>query len=296
MSASTPHFTLDPASQGEHRAPTLQQPSNLQALFRSGKILIGTGLSYPSRHVAKTVAATGADWCWIDSEHVAWSPKLLVECIQIIIHESEGKMIPVVRVPSKTSFDYMAWCLDAGAGGLILPHIETVEEVKAVIAACRFPPLGHRSYPPFTFIPGVTDKTPKGESIFSLANKHTAIIPQIESRLGIQNLEAIMQLEDIAAFMIGAGDLRLDMGLPLAFTGDEPTYVAAMQKATEVSKATGIPLLGAAIGPELVKKRIEEGYRILVCCFDMFTLSLGMIATLEEARLAAEEQMQNFEE
>lgn len=47
------------------------------------------------------------NWLLKDAEHVAWSPALLVECIQIIIHESAGKMIPVVRVPSKTAFDYM---------------------------------------------------------------------------------------------------------------------------------------------------------------------------------------------
>ncbi|KAJ7832200.1 Pyruvate/Phosphoenolpyruvate kinase-like domain-containing protein, partial [Mycena leptocephala] len=187
---------------------------------------------------------TGADWCWIDAEHVAWAQDMLIECIQIIIHESAGKMIPVIRVPSKTAFDYMAWCLDAGAGGIIVPHLETVEEMKAVIAACRFPPIGHRSFPPFSYIPGVTDTVPPGETIFSLANQHVAIIPQIESRLGIKNLEAILKMDEISAFMIGSGDLRLEMGLSLGLTGDEPEFVAAVEKATKVSKEFKIPLLG----------------------------------------------------
>ncbi|KAJ7853599.1 Pyruvate/Phosphoenolpyruvate kinase-like domain-containing protein [Mycena leptocephala] len=183
MSDNASRFLVD-STQKLYLPPTLQQSSNLQGLFKSGKIAIGTVLSYPSRHVAKTIAITGADWCWLDAEHVAWSPALLVECIQIIIHESAGKMIPVVRVPSKTAFDYMAWCLDAGAGGIIVPHLETAKEMEEVVAACRFPPIGHRSFPPFTFIPGVTDITPNDETIFSLANKHTAIIPQIESKMG----------------------------------------------------------------------------------------------------------------
>ncbi|KAJ7697702.1 Pyruvate/Phosphoenolpyruvate kinase-like domain-containing protein [Mycena rosella] len=287
-------FTFDAASQGQYRPPTLQQASNLQALFKSGKVAVGTALSYPSRHVAKTIAVTGADWCWVDAEHVAWSQDLLVECIQIIIHESGGKMIPVVRVPSKTAFDYMAWCLDAGAGGIIIPHMETVEEMKAIIAACRFPPIGHRSFPPFTYIPGVTDTTPEGESVFSLANKHVALIPQIESRLGIQNMDAIMKLEEISAFMIGSGDLRLDMGLPLAFDGDEPEFVTAIQKATRVSKERGIPLVGGGLGMEMVKQRIDEGYRILVCCFDLHTLAYGTIKAVGEAKAAAEEHMKEI--
>ncbi|KAJ7176503.1 Pyruvate/Phosphoenolpyruvate kinase-like domain-containing protein [Mycena filopes] len=201
-------------------------------------------------------------------------------------------MIPVVRIPSKTAFDYMAWCLDAGAGGLILPHLETAEEMKEALAACRFSPVGQRSFPPFTFIPGVTDTVPENESIFSLANKHVVIIPQIESRVGIQNLEEIMSLEDISAFMIGTGDLRLDMGLPLG-GGDEPEFVAAMTKATKVAKERNIPMLGVAIGgAEVVNMRIDQGFRILVCCLDLHVLAYGMIERINEARAAAEAHMQ----
>ncbi|KAJ7025536.1 Pyruvate/Phosphoenolpyruvate kinase-like domain-containing protein [Mycena alexandri] len=292
MSTPAPRFTLDSAAQATFRAPTLQQASNLQKVFRSGKVVIGNCLSYPSRHVAKTVAVTGADWCWIDAEHVAWSPTELVECIQVIIHESGGKMIPVVRVPSKTAFDYMAWCLDAGAGGIIVPHLETVEEMKEVIAACRFSPIGHRSFPPFTFLPGVTDKTPENETVFSLANKHVAIIPQIESRLGIKNLEAIMQLDEISAFMIGVGDLRLDMHLPAGMSGDEPEFVAALEKAGRVSKERNIPLLGLAIGDEMVKARIDQGFRILAVCMDLHELAFGMMRSVSGARATAEAHMQ----
>ncbi|KAJ7318106.1 Pyruvate/Phosphoenolpyruvate kinase-like domain-containing protein [Mycena albidolilacea] len=301
-------FIFSSTDQGQYRAPTLQQAGNLQGVFKSGKIVVGTSLSYPSRHVAKTVAVTGAAWCWIDAEHVAWSQDMLIECIQIIIHESGGKMIPVVRVPSKTAFDYMAWCLDAGAGGIIIPHLDTVEEMKEVIAACRFPPIGHRSFPPFTFascpqicadidlpplqIPGVTDTTPEGETVFSLANKHVAIIPQIESRVGIKNLEEIMKLKEISAFMIGAGDLRMEMGLSPGMTGDEPEFVAALEKAKRVSEQTNIPLLGVAIGPEMIKQRIDQGFKILCCSMDLHALAFGMMQTLGEARAVAEEHLQ----
>ncbi|KAJ7282475.1 hypothetical protein C8J57DRAFT_1218688 [Mycena rebaudengoi] len=100
------------------------------------------------------------------------------------------------RVPSKTAFDYMV--LDAGAGGVIIPHIDTPKEIRAVIGTCRFP-----SFSPFAFIPDVTDIAPEGETISTIANKHVAIIPQF---VGIQNLEAILAVPEINAFMIG-GDL-----------------------------------------------------------------------------------------
>ncbi|KAJ7251990.1 Pyruvate/Phosphoenolpyruvate kinase-like domain-containing protein [Mycena rebaudengoi] len=297
MPSTSPKFTQNSQEQMQWRAPTLQQPNNLQGLIRSKKIAIGTGLSYPSVQVAKTLAVTGADWCWIDAEHVGWSQTLLVECIQIIIHESGGKMIPIVRVPSKTAFDYMAWVLDAGAGGVIIPHVDTPEEVRAVVAACRFPPVGHRSFSPFAFLPGVTDITPEGETVFSIANKHVAIIPQIESRVGIQNLEAILAVEEINAFMIGAGDLRLDMGVPFAMTGDEPEFVAAMNKATKISKERDLPILGVAFGgAEMVQMRIDQGFTILAVSLDLHALAYGVIGQVTSARDAAEDYLQNKSE
>ncbi|KAJ6617579.1 Pyruvate/Phosphoenolpyruvate kinase-like domain-containing protein [Mycena sp. CBHHK59/15] len=296
MSVPAPRFTQDLASQAQWRAPTLTQPSNLQGLLKSGKVILGVALTYPSRHVAKSLAMTGADWCWIDAEHIAWSQKLLVECIQIIIHESAGKMIPVVRVPSKTAFDYMvrAWCLDAGAGGVIIPHMETAEEMEAVVAACRFPPIGHRSYPPFTFLPGVNDHTPEGETVFSLANKHVAIIPQIESRKGIENLASIVKHDQVSAFMIGPGDLRLDLGLSLGMTGDEPDFVHAMETVSKVVKERGIPAAGFAVGPEMVKMRIDQGFRMLLGCMDLYSLVFGVMTDIGTARAVSEAHMQSI--
>ncbi|KAJ7449245.1 Pyruvate/Phosphoenolpyruvate kinase-like domain-containing protein [Mycena latifolia] len=291
MSNDAPKFTTDPASQASWAAPTWQQSSNMRGLIASGKAIMGQVLSYPSRQVAKTLAVTGADWIWIDAEHVAWSQKLLVEAIQIINHESHGRMIPIVRVPSKTAFDYMAWSLDAGAGGIIIPHIETAEEVAEVVAACRFPPIGHRSYPPFTFIPGLTDATPAGESIYSLANKHVAIIPQIESRLGIKNIESIMKMEQVDAVMIGAGDLRLDMGLPVAFVGTEPEFVDAMSRVTAASKKHKKALMGVAVGPPMVEERLQQGFTLLVTTVDLYTLAAGTVEALGTAKATAEAYM-----
>ncbi|KAJ6617504.1 Pyruvate/Phosphoenolpyruvate kinase-like domain-containing protein [Mycena sp. CBHHK59/15] len=311
MADDAPRFTIEPSTQSSWAAPTRQQASNMRGLVGSGKVLMGAVMSYPSRQVAKTLAVTGADWIWIDSEHVAWSQTLLVEVIQIINHESGGKMIPVVRVPSKTSFENIAWCLDAGAGGIIVPHIETAEEVAAVVATCRFPcghlrllsprcsnaelfpsrPIGHRSYPPFTFLPGITDTTPEGESVYSLANKHVAIIPQIESRLGIKNLDSIMQMEHVDVVMIGAGDLRLDMGLPVGFVGEEPEFVAAMERVTTLSKKYGKALMGVAIGPDMVKERLRQGFRLLVSTIDLYVLAFGTIKELQTAKEATEAYM-----
>ncbi|KAJ6474115.1 Pyruvate/Phosphoenolpyruvate kinase-like domain-containing protein [Mycena vulgaris] len=192
-------------------------------------------------------------------------------------------MIPVVRVPSKTAFEYMSWCLDAGAGGIIVPHMETEEEVAAVVAACRFPPLGHRSFPHFTFIPGVTDITPEGETPFSLANKHVAIIPQIESRVGVNNMEAIIKNDQVDMIMIGSGDLRMDMGLP-GFMGFEPEYIESCEKVTSAARASNTPLMCVAFGEHMIKPPLDQGYRVIGVSTDLTTLAYGTVADLKKAK------------
>ncbi|CAK5274134.1 unnamed protein product [Mycena citricolor] len=280
---------LSTTERAQFRAPTLQQPANLTGILKSGKIAVGSVLSYPSVHIAKTVAACGADWCWIDTEHVAWSPTLLIECIQIINQESGGSMVPIVRVPNKKAFDYMAWCLDAGAGGVILPHLETVEEMQAAVDACRFPPVGHRSFPPFSFIPGVTDTTPAGDSIFTLANKHVAIIPQIETRLGFENLDAIASMEQVPCFMVGVADMRMELGLsPALPMATEPEWVKIMEHASAMAKKHDIPMLGLALGEEMIKGRIAQGFKLIASAADFPVLAGGLCGAVVEARAFVE--------
>ncbi|KAF7324899.1 2,4-dihydroxyhept-2-ene-1,7-dioic acid aldolase [Mycena kentingensis (nom. inval.)] len=303
-------FLLDPADKAAFAPATRQQPANLKGLIRSGKILIGNVLSYPSTQVARTLAATGADWIWIDAEHVAWPVSVLVECVQIINHESAGRTVPIVRIPSKGAFEYMAYCLDAGAGGIILPHVDTAEEVAGALEASLFPPQGDRSFPPFSFIPTVTDHAPKGETVYSIANKHVSIIPQVESARGIAHMDAICAMEGVDAVMIGgeltvfgskgqgpgkefrltfvAGDLRLELGLPLAFVGTEPTFVCAMETAAAAAKKHNKALVGAALGPEMVEERLRLGFRMLITTIDFHTMALGTMGDMAAARKTVE--------
>lgn len=74
----------------------------------------------------------------------------------------------------------IAWALDAGASGVVLPHTETAEQAREMVKAARFAPEGHRSFPPMAVVPGLTDGLPEGTNIMmELWNKNAAVIPQI---------------------------------------------------------------------------------------------------------------------
>ncbi|KAJ7125531.1 Pyruvate/Phosphoenolpyruvate kinase-like domain-containing protein [Mycena crocata] len=281
---SMPNGATPPLPQSDFwSAPTLQQSSNFRGLGKSGQVLYGVALSLPSVHVAKIIAAAGADYVWIDHEHTPFSPDLLVQIIQVIIHESRGKTIPLVRVPSKTSFEYMIWYLNAGAGGIVVPHVETEGEVSAILAACRYPPVGHRSVAPWTFIPGVTDTAPEGETIFSIANRNVAIIPQIESIAGVENVESIMRHEGVDMIMVGGRDLRREMGFT-GINGHEPEYLRANERIAMAAKAANVPLMALAPNQEILSQRLNKGFTALMVSVDFCTLSRGIIGDLKRAK------------
>ncbi|KAJ7220239.1 Pyruvate/Phosphoenolpyruvate kinase-like domain-containing protein, partial [Mycena pura] len=262
------------------KAPTPQQSSNFRGLGKSGQVLFGVALSIPSVHVAKVVAASGADYCWIDQEHTPCAPDLMMQLIQTITHESKGRTIPLVRVPSKTSFEYIVWCLNAGAGGIVVPHVETEAEIAALVAVCRYPPIGHRSVQPFHFIAGVTDTVPPGESIFSVANRNVALIVQVESRAGVDNVEAITRHKGVDMVMVGGQDLRAEMGL-VGLTGTEPEYVKANERIIAAANANKVPLMAYTPRPDMIQQRVREGFTALMVSADFTALALGTIGDLK---------------
>lgn len=109
---------------------------------------------------------TGFDWAFIDTEHAPFTPVLLANIINAISTTSGSKTIPVVRVPAMEP-SFISTALNAGAAGIVRPHTETKEEALQLIDACRYPPLGKRSYGPWAWLPGVNDAVPEGKVSFT---------------------------------------------------------------------------------------------------------------------------------
>ena len=172
------------------------------------------------------------DYVIFDMEHGTYNNENLIPLLQTC------RLIglpTIVRVPDYT-YHHISRCMDLGADGIMLPRVETLEQVKLAIDSMRFPPIGRKGR-------GGYCQIRKGETTADYQkNRHLLI--QIESPLGIQNLPAMLDTygDQIAGVLIGPYDLSFTMGIETQF--ENPAFIAAVERVFEIciqrGKSVGI--------------------------------------------------------
>lgn len=164
-----------------------------------------------SGEIARIAQATGHDFLFIDTQHAAFSRESVAE----IITAAQGRGVaPLVRVRGYDDPDASLF-LDAGAAGIIVPDVASVEQAASIVRACRFPPLGNRSLPgPLTHFD--LQEAPAQEAM-DRANAETVIVCMIETTQGLASVDDIAGIEGVDVLHVGCVDLLLALGEPGAF-------------------------------------------------------------------------------
>ena len=179
-------------------------PNPVLAKLRRGEVSIGSWLNLASPLAAEVMAVGGCEWLVIDAEHAPWDLGMITEGLRAI--ESQA-CVPLVR-PWTNDPSSFGQILDAGAMGLVAPHVSTVEQAEAIAEAVRYPPRGHRS--------SGTSRATIDRAWTAQANDNLIICPQIEDLEGVDNTQAIMEVDGMDVAYIGPSDLALSMGLASA--------------------------------------------------------------------------------
>jgi 2-keto-3-deoxy-L-rhamnonate aldolase RhmA len=187
----------------------MPMPTNLVRLrLAQGGIAIGFGVHHlRGSAVGMIAAASGFDWLFIDMEHGAMS---VDDASQIAIAALSQGITPVVRVCKDAVFEGTR-CLDNGAMGVVVPHVDSAEEAAAVVRAYRFPPLGQRSWggPPFAFGLHQQKQAEAQEEL----NREILVVCMIETPEAVANAEAIAAVPGVDILLIGTSDLTATMGI-----------------------------------------------------------------------------------
>lgn len=176
----------------------------------------------------------------------------------------------------------IGYALDAGAS-IVVPQVDTVEQARYVVSSAKFGRhhKGTRSVPPARLIPGISDiPLDPSRSVWENLNDQAAIIIQIESMEGINNLDAILTEvgDDIDAVWIGSLDARVSMGLPFSFSEEpnEPEWLEAVNKYNATLKKHDKPSSGFGLGPPEVVAKVAESKCIVFIHGDVFSILSGM--------------------
>jgi 2-keto-3-deoxy-L-rhamnonate aldolase RhmA len=240
--------------------------NSVKQRLAQGGIAIGMGIrALRSAEVARLMKTAGYDWLFIDLEH---GPTSIENAYSICVAALDAGIAPIVRV-SAGELAMGARCLDSGALGIVIPHVDTPEQAKAMADAFRFPPVGHRSiaggYPHFGFAPTPTAEVVKG------LNEATLVIAMIETPLAVENVEKIAAVPGIDALLIGTNDLALEMGIPGQI--EDPRVIAAIERVIAACQKNGkTAALGGVYAREPLKRYIAKGLRMILAGNDLGVL------------------------
>jgi 2-keto-3-deoxy-L-rhamnonate aldolase RhmA len=242
-----------------------------------GELAIGMGVrALRGIEVARLMKTAGYDFLFIDLEHGATSVET---AFQISVAALDAGIAPLVRVPHG-ELAMGTRCLDAGGLGLVIPHVDSADEARAMVDAFKFAPLGRRSiggaYPQFGFA-----SVPAAEVVSAL-NEATLVVAMIETPHAVQNAEQIAAVPGIEVLLMGTNDLCLEMGIPGKL--EDERVVAAIDAVVAACRKHGKwPGLGGVYGRELMKRYVGRGMRFVLAGND---ISLLLAAAQEQANFA----------
>lgn len=221
-----------------------------------------TSLGHPS--ITEIFTTAGVDFIGIDLEHSTISQQ---EAQRIIAAAHAGGVACLPRISSHNG-EQIKRLLDSGADGVIVPNVTSRAEVERIIAWCKYPPIGQRSY-------GVARAQEYGiafEPYVSTWNQRCTIVIQIESMAGVEAADTLLGYDDVDGVMIGPYDISGSLGIPGALTDVRVT--AACHRVVEACQRHGKACGTQMIEPDerTVTEAFEAGYTFVVLASDVFIL------------------------
>ncbi len=249
--------------------------NRIRKIWRDGGAVINGWLAIPSSLSAETMSHQGWDSLTVDQQHGMVDFQSAVPMLQAI---STTDTVPITRVPWLEPGIIMK-SLDAGAYGIICPMINTPEDAKALVGACRYAPQGHRSYGPVRALMYAGADYPQH------ANDTVVAIAMIETQEALFNLEGILSVPGLDGVYIGPSDLALSLGGTPKPDQTDPKVVEAIDHILAAAKSHGV-VPGIHCGsPAYATRMVEQGFQLVTILSDnllMATAAKRAVAELRE--------------
>ena len=253
--------------------------NHLHDLLTDGGLALGAQLRFGSAPIAELFAAAGFDFVVIDAEHAPQTPVGIQAQLQAV---NGYPCTPIVRF-GRNDPDEIRLALDMGAGGVLIPLLQTAAEVEALVRSCRYPPEGTRSYGPSRAYRFGFD-----ESYFPRSAPKLVTMIIVETAEAVDNIDEILAVDGLDTFVMGPADLSIALGVPMQM--DHPELQAATERVLDAARRAGKPA-GVSMYPGVAKmsRLVEQGARVLLGSGDEWMLHAScseMVAAADQLREA----------
>lgn len=250
--------------------------NKMRTALLKNELSIGTWIQIGHPAVAEILARVGYDWICVDMEHGSIDIETLTHLFRAI---EANDVVPITRLPLNDLI-WIRRSLDAGAMGLIIPMVNSAQEIESAIRYAKYPPRGERGY-------GYSRANSFGmdfEDYIARANETITIIAQIEHKDGIENIDSILQVQDLDGVFIGPLDLSGSYGK----TGqlDCPEMREARQRYLESckkhKKCAGIHIVHP--DEHSIRNAIDQGYKMIALGVDGVFLEMASSSALKASK------------
>lgn len=235
----------------------------VKTALAAGQLSLGVGVrGLRTGEIAPIMKSAGFDWLFIDLEH---GPSSVETAFTISVAAIGAGIVPIVRIPAGEMV-LAARCLDGGALGVFISHVDTAADAQAAVDALRFPPLGHRSaggsYPQLGFRGG------SAKTVLPMLEQATMLLATLETAKAVENAARIAAIPGIDVLTMGMNDLSVDLGIPgeLGHERMADAIKSVVKAATDAGKFVGF---GGVYDPALIRKYVGLGMRMILCGNDV---------------------------
>lgn len=238
----------------------------LKRKLAAGGTVVGGWLSLNDPAAAEILARVGFDFLLIDTEHGPWD----LQSLQNTLMGFNGTdTVPVVRV-AWNDHVRIKQALDLGVEGILAPMVRTVDECRALVAACHYPPKGARGFGPRRASNYYRDL----DAYIAASYDAIFVMPQIEDIATIDVLDEFLAVPGIDAVCIGPNDLSGTAGLLRQH--EHPTVKGAVDRIIDTARARGLPVcLGINTPASAQAQWVARGVRVLLVTSDLELLAGG---------------------
>lgn len=244
--------------------------------LKNGEYPLLTFMAIPSVRMAQIVALTGVDGIIIDCEHGNIGDDSMHNAVAAI---SALGVSPIIRIRGP-AHDIIKRALDTGAHGIMVPQINNAEEAEQIVASSKFPPQGIRGQG--SAFPAIAHGLTTPEYMRS-ANETILTMIQIETREGVENVDAIAAVPGVDMVFIGPNDLAQSLLGYVPARGDEQVFVSALEKTVEAGKKHG-KWVGRMVNNGAVAKNVRKTFDMVAITGDTKAIQNWYISELEIAR------------